>query len=524
MNRYPLYKQEARGALRKGIDYIADAVTTTLGPKGRNVAIDKKWGFPRVLHDGVSVAKEVRLPDPFENMGAKLIREASSRTNDKAGDGTTTSMLLAQSILKEADKYSKENPQTLKEEIDQAVNLVCAELEKIKTTIKTRDDIFKVAKISSANDEIGNIVADVLTKVGPRGVVNVQEGTTRDIEIIHSEGMELDRGYASPYFATDISRMEAEVKNARIFVTDKSIFDIEEIMPLLESLGEAKVRNFVLIAKTFEGQTLPILVNNHVKGVFNCIALKSPGFGDRTKAYLEDIAILTGATLIAEDTGRTLDTAKIDDCGMADIVWADKDNARIVGGKGDRGMINARIQQIEDELSRTNSAFDKEIIQGRLAKLTGGVAVISVGADTDVEMRERKERVIDAVNASKSALEQGIVPGGGIALLTASKILKGKTNGEHILIEALKSPFNKILDNAGEDIVKIRELIDMLPDTVKNKGYDVVTKKAGNLIEMGVIDPVKVTISALRNASSVATMILTTDVDISNVDIKTEEE
>lgn len=517
MSRYPLYNKEAREKLRKGIDYIADAVTTTLGPKGRNVAVDKKWGFPRVWHDGVSVAKEIKLPDPFEDMGAKLIREASTRTNDKAGDGTTTAMLLAQYILKEADKFPEENPQTLKEEIDKAVELVVSELDKIKIEIKDRDDIFRIAKISSANEEIGNIVADVYDKVGKKGVINVQEGTSREIQVIHSEGMELDRGYASPYFANDIDRMEAEVQNARILITDKSIFDIEEIMPFLESLAEAKVKNFAIIAKTFENNVLPILVNNHVKGVFNCIALKAPGFGDRAKAYLEDIAILTGATLIAEDTGRQLNSAKIDDAGMADVVWADKDTARIVGGKGDKAMLEARVQQIQNDIDKTNQQFDKEKLQERLAKLTGGVAVINVGADSDVEMREKKERVIDAVNASKSALEEGIVPGGGIALLKALRVLDGSSAGEKIIKKAVTAPFEKILENAGEDVEKVKKLIELLPASVRNGGYDVSTKKAGDLIQMGVIDPVKVTKSALRNASSVATMILTTEVAVSNV-------
>ncbi|MGI5826582.1 MAG: chaperonin GroEL, partial [Patescibacteria group bacterium] len=398
------YKEEARTALLNGMKQVNDAVSTTLGPKGRNVALDKKWGAPSVVHDGVTVAKEIELEDPFENMGAALIKEAASKTNDTAGDGTTTSTVLAYAIAGQGMKNitAGTNPMLMKRGIDQAVAEVIEEIGKKAKPIKGKEEIAQVATISAADSTIGEMIAEALDKVGKDGVVTVEEGKGLELETEYKEGMEFDKGYVSPYFVTIPERMEAEVENPLILITDKKISAVSDILPALENIVKVN-RNFVIIADDVEGEALATLVVNKLKGTFNALVVKAPGFGDRRKAMLEDIAILTGGTVISEDTGRKLDSVTAEDCGRADKVWADKDNCRIIGGKGDAQKIQARIDQIRNEIKATTSDFDREKLQERLAKLSGGVVQINVGAATEVEMKEKLERVKDAVEATKAA-------------------------------------------------------------------------------------------------------------------------
>ena len=408
------FADDARQSLSHGVNTLSKAVITTLGPKGRNVALDKKWGAPSVVHDGVSVAKEIELSDPFANMGAQLVRQAAEKTNDAAGDGTTTATALAAAIVHQGMKNiaAGTNPMALKRGIDKGVEAVVAEIGKISKPLKTQQEIAQVATISAGDEEIGAKIAEALEKVGRDGVVTVEEGKGLTIDIEYTEGMEFDKGYASAYFVTIPDKMEAEIESPYILITDKKINSIQDLLPFLESFIKVS-KNLVIIADDLEGEALATLVVNKLRGAFNILAVKAPGFGDRRKAMLEDIAILTGGTVISEDTGRTFENVKMEDLGQANKVWADKDKCRIISGKGNPKLIQARITQLKDEVSRTTSDFDREKLEERLAKLSGGVAVINVGAATEVELREKKERVVDAVNATRAAVEEGIVAGGG---------------------------------------------------------------------------------------------------------------
>jgi chaperonin GroEL len=526
------YGADARQLLINGVNQLANAVATTLGPKGRNVALDKKWGAPNVVHDGVTVAKEIDLPNPFENMGAQMVKEAASKTNDVAGDGTTTATVITREIVNQGFQRINEgyNPMLLKAEIDTGVQKVLESLDAMKQEVKG-DDIKKVATISAQNERIGELIAQALEKVGKDGVVTVEEGRTMEMEVDYKEGMEFDKGYVSPYFVTNTDRMEAEVEDPYILITDKKLSNLTELVPFLENFVKVS-KNLVIIADEIEGEALAALVVNKLRGSFNPLAIKAPGFGDRRKEMLEDIAILTGATVISEDTGRTLESITVDDCGRADKVWADKENSRIIGGKGDKKALNARISQIRSAVDASTSDFDREKLQERLAKLTGGVAVINVGAATEIEMKEKKERVIDAVAATKAALEEGVVPGGGVALFRARAVLLASTAemkganqkitmefapnpGSMILFNALASPITAILSNAGVNLTEALNKVKTAKNP--NEGLDVTTNKFGNMLEMGVIDPAKVTRLALINAASVGTMILTTEALVTDI-------
>lgn len=519
------YGAEARELLLKGVNQLADAVATTLGPKGRNVALDKKWGAPNVIHDGVSVAKEIELENPFENMGAQLVKEAASKTADVAGDGTTTSTVLARAIVTEGIKAitAGVNPMLMRKGLEKANSQVVETLSKMKKSIKD-EDIANVATVSAGDSELGNLIAEALKKVGKDGVVTVEEGRGVTTEIEYKEGMEFDKGYASAYFVTNPDRMEAEIEDAYILITDKKISSLQEMLPFLE--GFVKVsKNLVIIADDIEGEALATFVLNKLKGVFNVLAVKAPGFGDRRKAMLEDIAVLTGATVISEETGRKLDSVTIDDCGQADKVKSDNENTQIIGGKGSKAQVTARVAVIKKEIDRSTSDFDKEKLQERLAKLSGGVAVINVGAATEVELKDKKERVIDAVAATKAALEEGIVPGGAVALLNASQKLlanvtkNGINNDEQVAFSivksALESPFRKLMENAGLDagqlIAKAREAAKTGQGFNVLKTDSEVTAEPVDMIAEGIIDPAKVVRIAVENAISVATMILTTE-------------
>jgi len=526
MAKQILYKEQARQKLLEGVNQLADAVATTLGPKGRNVALDKKWGAPNVIHDGVSVAKEIELEDSFQNMGAQLVKEAASKTSDVAGDGTTTATVLARAIVSEGIKMitANANPMIMRRGLEKASKHIVEELKKMKKEVKSTDWA-NVATISAGDSELGNLIAEALKKVGKDGIITVEEGRGLSTEIEYKEGMEFDKGFASAYFVTNPDKMEAEIENPYILITDKKITALNELLPFLENLVKTS-KNLVIIADEIEGEALATLVVNKLRGTFNAVAIKAPGFGDRRKEMLEDIAILTGGTVISEDTGRKFDSVTLEDCGRADKVWADKDNCRIIGGKGSHQALKARIAQIKGAIDRTTSEFDKEKLQERLAKLSGGVAVINVGAATEVELKDKKERVNDAVSATKAALEEGIVPGGAIALLDISKRMdvknlenakaaKDEIIGFEIVKNSLEAPFNQLMKNAGLDagqlIAKAREV------SAHGQGFNVLkldsieTAVPVDMYKEGIIDPVKVVRSAVQNAISVATMILTTE-------------
>jgi chaperonin GroEL len=526
MAKLIVYKTEARQKLLEGVNQLADAVATTLGPKGRNVALDKKWGAPNVIHDGVSVAKEIELDDPFQNMGAQLVKEAASKTSDVAGDGTTTATVLARAIVSEGIKMitANANPMIMRRGLEKASKHVVEELIKMKKDVKPTDWA-NVATISAGDSELGNLIADALKKVGKDGIITVEEGRGLSTEIEYKEGMEFDKGFASAYFVTNPDKMEAEIEDPYILITDKKITALNELLPFLENLVKIS-KNLVIIADEIEGEALATLVLNKLRGTFNAIAIKAPGFGDRRKEMLEDIAILTGGTVISEDTGRKFDSVTLEDCGRADKVWADKDNARIIGGKGTAAALKARIAQLKTAIDKATSEFDKEKLQERLAKLSGGVAVINVGAATEVELKDKKERVNDAVAATKAALEEGIVPGGAIALLDIAKrmdskdlenakVAKDEVIGFEIVKNALEAPFNQLMKNAGLDagqlIAKAREV------SAHGQGFNVLALDSiesavpVDMYKEGIIDPVKVVRSAVQNAISVATMILTTE-------------
>ncbi len=510
------FGDDARQSLVQGVNTLAKAVITTLGPKGRNVALDKKWGAPNVVHDGVSVAKEIELQDPFANMGAQLVKQAAEKTNDAAGDGTTTATAFAQAIVDQGMKNvtAGSNPMSIKRGIDKGVEAVVAEIKNMSKPLKTQEEIAQVATISAGDEEIGAKIAEALEKVGRDGVVTVEEGKGLTIDIEYKDGMEFDKGYASPYFVTIPEKMEAEVDSPYILITDKKIASIQDLLPFLENFIKVS-KNLVIIADDLEGEALATLVVNKLRGAFNILAVKAPGFGDRRKAMLEDIAVLTGGTVISEDTGRTFEGVKIEDLGQADKVWADKDNCRIIGGKGDSKSIQARIKQLKDEIAHTTSDFDREKFEERLAKLSGGVAVINVGAATEVELNDKKERVKDAVGATKAAVEEGIVPGGEVTPVRAVKALDALTFagdekiGLDILKYALEQPFRWLLKNAGLDDGYYLKMVTESKEL--DFGINVATGATGSMYKFGVIDPAKVTRSALQNAASVATMILTTE-------------
>ncbi len=511
------FSDDARQSLMRGIDIVAKAVVTTLGPKGRNIALDKKWGAPNIVHDGVSVAKEIELKDPFENMGAQLVKEAADKTNDVAGDGTTTATLLAQQITALGMKNiaAGANPMIVKKGIEKAVDAVVSELKRIAKPIKNKEEIEQVATISAGDPAIGKTIAEALEKVGRDGVVTVEEGKGLEIEIEYKEGMEFDRGYVSPYFVTNPEKMEAEVEDAYILLTDKKISSISELLPFLEKFVKVS-KNLVIIADEVEGEALATLVVNKLKGTFNILAIKAPGFGDRRKEILEDIAILTGGAVVSEDTGRTFESIEIQDLGQAEKVWADKDNARIIGGKGDKAKINARISLLKRQIAETDSDFDREKLEERLAKLSGGVAQINVGAATEVELNEKKERVKDAVGATKAAIEEGILPGGGVALLGARRVLdtlsvesEDEKVGIEIVKQALEQPLRWLAKNSGEDDGFVLRKVEEAKDS--DYGFNALTGEFGSMTKFGILDPLKVTRSALQNAASVAMMVLTTE-------------
>jgi chaperonin GroEL len=522
MAKQVIFNEQARAALKHGVDTLALAVKTTLGPRGRNVAMGKKWGAPSVTHDGVTVAKEVELKDPFQNMGAQLLKEAASKTNDVAGDGTTTATVLAQAMIDEGLKLvaAGANPMILKRGLDKGREALVARIKEQSITLKSRDEIRQVATISAQDPEIGELLATIMDKIGHDGVVTIEEGkgTTLEYELV--EGMQFDRGYISPYFVTDSSRMEAVIDEPYILITDKKISAVNDLLPILEAVLATGKKDLVIIAEDVDGEALATLVVNKMRGALNALAVKAPGFGDRRKAMLQDIAILTGGTVISEEVGRKLDSAKVQDLGRARRVKSDKDNTVIVEGFGDKQAIQARIRQLKQQIETTTSDYDREKLQERVAKLSGGVAVIKVGAPTEPALKERKARVEDALNATRAAVEEGIVPGGGIALLNAIPALDNvQTQFEeermalNILRRALEEPLRQLAINAGEDgsvvVNQVRAL--QREHNNPNYGFDVMTGKYVDLMQAGIIDPAKVVRTALENAVSVAGIVLTTD-------------
>jgi len=518
------FNEEARKSLKVGIDTLANAVKTTLGPKGRNVALDKKFGAPTVTHDGVTVAKEIELSDPFENMGAQLLKEAATKTNDVAGDGTTTATVLAQAIVNEGLKNvaAGANPMLLKQGIDLATDKIVETIKAMATEVQGRDEIAQVASISAADKEIGNLIADVMEKVGKDGVITVEQSRSVNFETEYTEGMQIDRGYISPYFVSNTERMVAELEDPFIMITDKKISAVQDILPLLEK-ALSITKNLVIIAEDVDGEALATLVVNKLRGTLNVLAVKAPGFGDRRKEMLRDIAILTGGQVISEEIGRRLDTATVQDLGRARRVSSTKDDTTLVEGRGEDAAIKGRISEIRAQIETTTSDFDREKLQERLAKLAGGVAVIKVGAATETEQKEKQHRVEDALSATRAAVEEGIVPGGGVALINALKGLDGleaegdiKT-GIAIMRRALEEPLRGIAANAGQDgAVVIANVRRMQAEGNNTAGYDVIGNDYGDMLAKGIIDPAKVTRSAVENAASIAGMILTTDALISD--------
>jgi chaperonin GroEL len=525
-----VFSEEARRKLKNGMNVVANSVGATLGPKGRNVAVDRKFGSPTVTHDGVSVAKEIELEDPFENMGAQLLKEAATKTNDIAGDGTTTSTVLAHAIVNEGLKALEAgyNPMLVKHGISQATESVVEELRKMAVKIDTREEIASVATNSAADTHVGELIADVMDKVGKDGVITVEESKSMADETEFVEGMQFDRGYLSAYFITSTDKMEAVIADAYVLINEKKISAAQDIVPLLEKLVQLGKRELVIIAEDIDGEALATLVLNKLRGMLNVLAVKAPGFGDRRKAMLQDIATLTGGTVISEETGRKLETATIADLGRAEKVVSDKENTTIINGKGKKSDIDARIKEIRAEIDKSTSDYDKEKLQERLAKLSGGVAIIRVGAATETEMKEKKHRVEDALSAARAAVEEGIVPGGEISLINASnkldKMAKNTEDEEirvgiNIVKKALEAPIRKLASNAGQDGSVIIDTVRRKSAEEKNKniGFNVLTNEYVDMIKAGVIDPVKVVRGALENASSIAAMILTTDVLITDI-------
>jgi len=519
-----IYDEEARKKLKSGIDKLAKAVVTTLGPKGRNVSMAKSWGTPQVVHDGVTVAKEIELADPFENMGAQLVKEAATKTNDVAGDGTTTAILLAQAIVEEGLKNvsAGANPMILRKGLEMAAEKTVAEIKKLSAEISTKEERAQVATISAQSEKIGSIISEAMEKVGENGVLTVGESKGLEMELEYKEGMQFDKGYSSPYFVTDPEKMVAEIEDPYILVTDSKISSIQELLPMLENLVKVS-KNLVIISQGIDGEALATLVVNKLRGTFNALALEVPGFGDRKKAILEDIAVLTSATLISGDTGRDLASVTVDDLGKAEKVISTKDNSTIVGGQGAKEKIDARVDQIKAQMEQSTSDYDKDKLKERMAKLSGGVAVINVGAATEIELKEKKLRVEDAVNATKAAVEEGIVPGGGVAFYRAREVIKDlklegdASTGTSILYSALDRPIRRLIENAGKDAGEVLAGMTHFAKSSDykgkkgNVGFNVMSLEYSDMIKDGIIDPTKVVRVALQNAVSVAIMVLTTD-------------
>ena len=523
-----VFGEEARRKLQHGMDVLANAVVTTLGPKGRNVALDRKFGSPTITHDGVTVAKEIELEDPFENMGAQLLEEAATKTNDIAGDGTTTSTALAHSIVTAGMKNlaAGANPMLIKRGVEAATKAVAEKISKQAIEVTTKEEIANVASISAQDRTIGELIADVMDKVGKDGVITVEESKGLEFETEYVEGMQFDRGYISPYFISDPEHMEASVEDAYVLIYDKKISAATDIVPLLEKLVQIGKRELVIVAEDVDGEALATLVLNKLRGMLNVVAIKAPGFGDRRKAMLQDIAVLTGGTLVSEETGRKLESAVISDLGRAEKVVVTKDDTTIISGKGDPAAIKGRIDQIRIEIDKSTSDYDREKLQERLAKLSGGVAIIRVGAATETELKEKKHRVEDALSATRAAVEDGIVPGGGVALINAMSALdevKMDTEdaqiGVNIVRKALETPMRKIAENAGKDGSVILQNVRRAQQEQDNLniGYNVLSEQYVDMVKDGVIDPAKVTRGALENAASIAAMILTTEALITDI-------
>jgi chaperonin GroEL len=528
MAKQLVFSEEARRSLKRGIDVLATAVVTTLGPKGRNVALDKKWGAPTITHDGVTVAKEIELEDPFENMGAQLLKEAATKTNDIAGDGTTTATLLAHTIITEGMKNvaAGANAMLLKRGILAGAEAVADAIAKQAIELTTKEEIANVAAISAQDREIGELIAEVMDKVGKDGVITVEESKGLEFETEYVEGMQFDRGYISPYFITNPEAMEAEIEEPYILIHDKKISAAQDLVPVLEKLVQKGARNLVVIAEDVDGEALATLVLNRLRGMLNCLAVKAPGFGDRRKAMLRDIATLTGGHVITEEEGRKLDGTTLDDLGRADKIVSTKDDTTVIGGHGKDKEIKGRMEQIKVEIEKSTSDYDREKLQERLAKLAGGVAIIRVGAATETELKEKKHRVEDALSATRAAVEEGIVAGGGVTLINAIPTLGNvkmdypdEQTGVNILREALEMPMRKIAENAGEDGAVILDTVRRIQKEKKNDriGYDVIKSDFLDMVEVGIIDPAKVTKGALSNAASIAAMVLSTEALVTEI-------
>jgi chaperonin GroEL len=525
MAKQIIFDEKARKALKNGVDKLANAVKVTLGPKGRNVVIDKGYGAPTVTKDGVTVAKEVDLEDKYENVGAEMVKEVASKTNDVAGDGTTTATVLAQSMISEGLKLvsSGVSPITIRVEIEAKVKQIVDNLKKMSKPVSSKEDWAKVASISANDKEIGQIIAEAMESVGKDGVITVEEGQSFGIEKEVVEGMQFDKGYVSPYMITDSESMKAEYEEPYILITDKKISSLQEVLPLLEKMAQSGKKDLVIIAEDIEGEALATFVVNKLRGTFNVLGIKAPGFGDRRKAMLEDIAVLTGGRVISEEVGLKLENAEMQDLGQSRKVVSSKEDTTIVGGKGDDAKIKARVEQIKKEIDQSDSDFDKEKLQERLAKLAGGVAVIKVGAATETEMKEKKDRIEDALNATRAAVEEGVVPGGGLALAHAGNAFeeltdkKEDTAGERIVDSAILEPIKQIAANAGKDgSLIVYNIIRENREGNKNIGYNAATDEFTDMIEAGVVDPTKVVRSALENAASAAIMFLTTEAVITD--------
>jgi chaperonin GroEL len=516
------FSEDARRSLKEGVDSLADTVKITLGPRGRNVILDKKFGPPQVCSDGVTIAKEIELEERFANMGAQLLKETASKTNDAAGDGTTTSVVLAQAIINDGFKNvaAGADPMAIKRGIDKGVRQIVGELKSMSTSVESKEQIAQVAALSAHEESIGQLIADAMEKVGKDGVITVEESKGLNDEIEYVEGMQIDRGYISPYFITNAERMETTIEDPYVIICDKKISAVSDVLPTLEKVLQIGKKDVVIIAEDVEGEALATLVVNKLRGTLNCLAIKAPGFGDRRKAMLEDIGILTGGTVISEDTGRKLDSTTLDDIGQARRVVATKDECTIIEGKGSDDAIKGRINQIKVQIEETTSEFDREKLQERMAKLSGGVAVIKVGAATEIELKERKDRVEDALSATRAAVEEGIVAGGGVALVRAQRVLSDEglpadeKVGLEIIRKSLEVPLRLIVENAGQEGAVI---LNDVRDHADDYGYDAELGQFGQMLEKGIVDPVKVTRSALQNAASVASMVLTTESMITDI-------
>jgi len=527
MAKQLIFDEEARRSLKKGIDIMAGAVKTTLGPKGRNVALDKKFGAPTVTHDGVTVAKEIQLENPFENMGAQLLKEAATRTNDVAGDGTTTATVLAQAIVNEGLKNlaAGANPMQLKYGIDKGTEAIVEYIRSIAIPVEDKKEIAQIASISAADDQIGNLIADVMDRVGKDGVITVEASRGINFETEYVEGMQIDKGYISAYFVTNTEKMEASIENPYILITDKKISAVQDMLPIIEKIVQQGRREIVIIAEDVDGEALATLVVNKLRGILNVLAVKAPGFGDRRKEMLRDMAVLTGGQVISEEMGRRLDSATLADLGTARLVISHKDDTTVIEGHGDSGEIQGRIRQIKAQIEETTSDYDREKLQERLAKLSGGVALIRVGAGSEVEQKYRQTRVEDALSATRAGVEEGIVPGGGVALLNAVTALDklslsgDAATGVTILRRALEEPLRQLVINGGRDGSVIVEGVRRAQKEHNNGryGYNVLDDQYEDMVESGIIDPAKVTRSALQNATSIAAMILTTEALITDL-------